>query len=133
MDTSPSAWVGWLYFGATAMIIVGAFNAIQGLVALVQNQFYVPTTQGLLLFDLTSWGWVHLLSGAVLIAVGAGVFTGNMVARITGVIVCGLNAIVQLTFLSAYPVWGVIIIALDVVVIYALIAHGDELRREVEW
>ena len=123
---SRSLWVGWVYFGGAMMVMLGAFNIIEGLVALFNDEYYVATTQGLLLFDITAWGWVHLIIGLIAVAVGIGVFTGATWARICGVILCGVNAILQLAFLSAYPVWGILVITLDVLVIWALIVHGDE-------
>jgi hypothetical protein len=130
--TSRSMWVGWVYFGGAMMILLGTFNIIEGLVALFNDQYFVPTQQGLLVFDLTGWGWVHLIIGGLAIIVGVGVFTGATWARVSGVVLCGLNAIAQLTFLSAYPVWAVIVIAMDVLVIWALIVHGDE-ARSADW
>ncbi len=128
-----SMWVGWLYFGGSMMVLLGTFNIIEGLVALFNDQYYVATQQGLLVFDITAWGWVHLIIGVAAVVVGVGVFTGAMWARVTGVILCGLNAIAQLAFLSAYPLWAVIVIALDVLVIWALIVHGDEARDDTDW
>jgi hypothetical protein len=127
-----SLWVGWVYFGGAMMILLGTFNLIEGLVALFNDQYYVATPQGLLVFDITAWGWVHLIIGIAAIGVGIGVFTGATWARVTGVILCGINALAQLAFLSAYPVWAVIVIALDVLVIWALIVHGDE-ARDSDW
>jgi uncharacterized membrane protein len=129
---SRSAWVGWVYFGGAMMILLGTFNIIEGLVALFNDQYYVPTSQGLLVFDITGWGWVHLIAGGLAVIVGVGLFTGATWARISGVVLCGLNAIAQLAFLSAYPVWAVIVIALDVLVIWALIVHGDEAKNS-DW
>jgi hypothetical protein len=127
--TSRTGWVGWLYFGGAMMVLLGTFNLIEGLVALFNDQYYVATSAGLLVFDITGWGWVHLIIGAVAIVVGIGVFTGAMWARICGVIVCAVNAIAQLAFLSAYPIWAVVVIALDILVIWALIVHGDEAKE----
>jgi hypothetical protein len=123
-----TAWVGWIYFGGTMMILLGSFNLIEGTVALFNDEYYVPTAQGLLVLDLTAWGWIHLIMGAIAVIVGIALFTGATWARICGVIVCALNAIGQLAFLSAYPVWAMIVIALDVLVIWALIVHGDEAK-----
>jgi hypothetical protein len=123
---SRSLWTGWVYFGGAMMVMLGVFNLIEGLVALFNDEYYVATPQGLLVFDITGWGWIQLILGIVSIAVGIGVFTGATWARICGVILCGLNAVAQLAFLSAYPVWGILVIALDVLVIWALIVHGDE-------
>lgn len=129
---SRSLWAGWLYFGGAMMVLLGTFNVIEGLVALFNDEYYVATAQGLLVFDITAWGWVHLIIGVIAMAVGIGVFTGAMWARVCGVILCGINAIAQLAFLSAYPVWGILVIALDVLVIWALIVHGDE-AKDPDW
>ena len=128
-----TGWVGWVYFAGTMLILLGSFNAIEGLVALFNDQYYVPTRQGLLLFDLTGWGWIHLIVGGLAIITGIGLFTGAMWARVFGVILAGLNAIIQLTFLSANPLWAVIVITLDVLVIWALVVHGDEAKSSEDW
>jgi len=124
-----SAWVGWIRFGAVMMVLLGAFNVIEGLVALFNDDYYVVGTEGLLVFDLTGWGWLHLIIGALAIAAGVGLFTGAAWARVTAVALCTINAVAQLAFLSAYPVWATVVIALDVVVIWAVVVHGDEVRR----
>jgi hypothetical protein len=129
---STSAWVGWVYFGGAMMVLLGTFTLIEGLVALFNDEYYVRTQQGLLVFDITGWGWVHLIIGIIAVAVGIGVFTGATWARICGVILCGISAITQLAFLSAYPAWGIIVIALNVLVIWALIVHGDEAKNS-DW
>lgn len=131
--TRPTGWVGWVYFAATMLIMLGSFNAIEGLVAIFNDQYYVPTRQGLLVFDLTTWGWIHLFVGGLAVIAGVGLFTGAMWARVFGVILAGVNAIAQLAFLSAYPVWAVIVIALDVLVIWALIVHGAEAKSAEDW
>lgn len=126
---SGSLWLGPLYVGGMVMFLVGAFNAIEGLVALFNDEYYVTTPQGLLLLDITAWGWIHLIIGIAAVAVAIGVFVGATWARICGVILCGINALAQLVFLSAYPAWAVLIIAFDVLVIWALIVHGEEAGR----
>ncbi|HET6502037.1 MAG TPA: hypothetical protein VFG87_14875 [Amycolatopsis sp.] len=129
-----SAWAGWIYFAGAMMILLGLFNAIEGLVALFRPHYYVVGPNGLLVFSLTGWGWIHLIIGILAVLAGLAVFTGALWARITGVVLAVINAIAQLAFLSAYPVWAAIVIALDVVVIWALIAHGSEVeRRETTW
>jgi hypothetical protein len=129
---SRSMWVGWVYFGGSMMILLGTFNFIEGLVALFNDEYYVATPQGLLLFDITAWGWIHLVVGLIAMIVGVGVFTGATWARACGVILCGFNAIIQLAFLSAYPLWAVLVIALDILVIWALLVHGDE-AKDANW
>jgi len=128
-DPEPTGWTGWVVFASFMMILVGSFQAIQGLVALFDDGFYLTSESGLVVsVDYTVWGWVHLLLGVLLIASGAGVMTGNLAARTVGVILAGLSALVNMAFIGAYPVWSLIIITVDVLVIYALIVHGREMR-----
>jgi hypothetical protein len=124
---TPSGWVGWVIFAGVLAVITGVFNIIQGLVALFDDQYFVVAQGDLLLLDFTAWGWIHLLVGVILVLVGLGIMRGSPWALVAGVVVAGVNAIVQLGFLAAYPVWSILIIALDVVVIYALIVHGRDL------
>jgi hypothetical protein len=125
----PTAWTGWVVFAAFMMIMVGSFQAIEGLVALFDDGWYHVTQNGLLVeADYTVWGWTHLLLGALLIVAGVGVLAGNTLARLVAIALAGLSALVNLAFIEAYPIWAVIIITIDVLVIYALVVHGRELR-----
>ena len=124
----PTAWTGWVVFASFMMIMVGSFQAVEGLVALFDDGFYQVTESGLVVnVDYTVWGWTHLLLGALLIICGVGVVAGNIVARAVAVLLAGLSALVHLAFLPAYPVWSLLVIAFDVLVIWALTVHGDEL------
>ena len=124
-----TGWVGWIAFAGVIMIMVGAFQAIAGLVALFQRGFYLVTESNLIVnVNYTGWGWVHLALGVLMAAAGFGVFAGQMWARVTGVVLAGLAALVNLAFIPAYPVWSLILIALDVIVIYALVVHGREMK-----
>ena len=125
----PTAWTGWVVFASFMLIMVGSFQAIEGLVAIFDDGFYRVTESGLVVnVDYTAWGWTHLLLGALLIVSGAGVLRGNILARTVAVILAGLSALVNLVFIEAYPIWSVLIITIDVLVIYALVVHGRELR-----
>jgi len=124
-----TGWTGWVVFASTMMILVGCFQLIEGLVAIFDDGFYRVTDSGLVIeVNYTVWGWTHLLIGAVLIAAGAGVFAGNIVARTVAVAVAMLSALLNLLFIAAYPLWSITIIAVDVLVIYALIVHGREMK-----
>lgn len=125
----PTAWSGWVVFGGVIMIMVGTFQIIEGLVALFDDGFYLVTRTGLVVdVDYNTWGWVHTIIGVVAVAAGLGLLAGNMAARVAGVVVACLSALVNLVFISAYPVWSVLMITLDVIVIYAIIVHGRELK-----
>ncbi|MDQ1636586.1 MAG: hypothetical protein QOJ32_3395, partial [Frankiaceae bacterium] len=95
------AWFGWIAFAGIVMILAGTFEAFEGLTALFKDQFFVVTNNGLLVSaNYTAWGWVHLALGAVVVAAGCGVFIGKTWARVVGVILAMLSAIVNLAFLS---------------------------------
>lgn len=126
-----TAWTGWVVFAGVMLIMLGAFQVIQGLVALFEDGFYLVRPSGLIVdVNYNTWGWTHLIIGAVGIVTGLGLLAGNLAARILGVAVAVLSAIVNLGFISAYPLWSLIIIALDVIVIYAIIVHGGERKDE---
>jgi hypothetical protein len=128
-DPEPTAWTGWVVFASLMMIMVGFFQAIEGLVALFDDGFYRVTESGLVLsVDYGVWGWTHLLLGALLIICGVGVLAGNIVARAVAILLAGLSALVNLVFIEAYPIWSILIITVDVLVIYSLVVHGRELR-----
>lgn|SRR5215472_5805264 len=127
----PTGWVGWIIFAGVMMIVLGAFQVIEGLVAVFQDRYYLVRPANLVVHvDYTAWGWVHFGIGAVIVLVGFGVMTGAMWARIMGIGLAVISAIVNLAFIAAYPVWGIIIIALDVIVIYALAVHGREMKYQ---
>ncbi len=126
---APTGWVGWVIFAGVVMIMLGLFHIIDGLVAIFEKGFYLVTSSQLVVHvDYAAWGWVHLAIGVVFLLTGFGVLAGLLLARVIGIALAVLSAIVNLAFLAAYPVWGVILIALDVVVIYALAMHGRELK-----
>jgi hypothetical protein len=129
-EREPTGWTGFIVFASSMMILVGMFQVVQGLVALFDDGFYLVSAHGLVVdVNYNVWGTVHLLLGLLLLASGAGVLTGNMAARTAGVIVAGLSAVVNMVFIGAYPLWSILIIAVDVLVIYALTAHGREMKN----
>jgi len=122
-----SAAVGWACFAGVMLIIMGVFDMIQGLVAIVNDEFYVIGIDYVFKFDVTTWGWIHLIGGAILIASGIGIFSGNVAGRTVGVIMAGLAAVWNFAWLPYYPVWSIIAIAMAVAVIWALTAHGRDI------
>ena len=126
----PTAWTGWVVFAGVMLIMLGVFQIIEGLVALFDDGFYLVRSNGLVVdVDYNTWGWVHLIIGVVGCVVGVGLLAGNTAARVLGVIVASLSALVNLAFISAYPVWSLLLITIDIIVIYAIIVHGRELKN----
>jgi hypothetical protein len=117
----PTGWTGWVAFASCMMILLGTFQAIEGLVAIFDDGYYRVTQSGLVVnVDYTVWGWVHLVLGILAVGAGIGLLQGRNWARMVVIVLAGLSAIVNLGFLSAYPIWSTIVIAFDVIVIYAL-------------
>jgi len=128
-DDAPTAWAGWVAFSGVMLIMLGAFQIIEGLVALFDDGFYLVRSNGLVVdVDYNTWGWIHMTISAVGVLAGLGLLAGNMLARVVGVIIACLSAVVNLAFISAYPVWSAIVITVDLIVIYAIIVHGRELK-----
>ena len=126
---APSGWTGWVVFASIMMILLGLFQSVQGLVGIFDSGFYHVTEGGLVVsVDYTAWGWAHLLLGVLIIICDLGVLAGNLAARMVAVVLAGLSELLNLVFIEAYPIWSVIAITLDVLVIYAVTVHGRELR-----
>jgi hypothetical protein len=111
---------GWLTFAGILAIVVGLFNLIDGLVALLRADYYLGTDRDILILNFTAWGWIWLILGAAQMIIGAGIIAGRMWARTAGVVLAVLAALGQLVFLRAFPVWSVLVIALCVILVYAL-------------
>jgi hypothetical protein len=126
----PSAtWQGWAYFGAVLMLLIGLFQALLGLITLFDEEYFSVRTNTLVaIHNWAPWGWVHLIGGLAALAAGAGILMGGHPwARTLGIVVAALSAVVNVGFLQASPVWSALLIAIDVLVIYALTVHGREL------
>jgi hypothetical protein len=125
-----SGWaVGVTLFAALMMIMAGCWQAFAGLVAVFENEFYAATRNYLFQFDATTWGWIHLILGAVVALAGFGLLAGQTWARVVGITLAVLSAIANFLFIPYYPFWSLLIIALDVFIIWALAAHGRGLRN----
>lgn len=119
-------WYGWIAFAGAMMILLGTFHVIAGLVALFDEDYFLVGKSGLVVeMDYTGWGWAHLIIGLIVIFAGLGLFTGQTWARIVAVMLAMFSAVANLAFLSAYPIWSTIMIVVDILVIYAVLVHGD--------
>lgn len=124
-----SGWTGWIAFAAIIAIAMGAYEVITGLVAIFNDEYYLVGSNGLVVsVDYTVWGWVHLIVGILAVAAGLALMQGRAWGRVLAIGLAALSALLNLGFLSAYPIWCILIIAFDVIVIYALTVHWDEVR-----
>lgn len=130
-QTAPqqrSGWTGWVVFAGVMMIIAGILWAIIGLVAVFNSDWVVFGKEAALVIDLTAWGWIHIILGLLMALAGFLVVQGNMFGRSIAVILAMVSIVVNFVWLPVYPIWGIVIIAIDVFVIYAVIVHGRELK-----
>lgn len=129
-DSAPSeAAAGLTVFAAVMMMMIGAFQAIQGIIALANDTFYVVGQEYVFQFDVTTWGWIHLILGVVVAVAGYFVLQAKVWARTVGVIVAVISALFNFAWLPYYPVWSILIIALNVFVIWALTVRGRDVTR----
>jgi hypothetical protein len=110
----------WAIFGGVLLIVVGAFSALDGLAAIINNDIFVKVNKYAFKLDVTAWGWIHLLLGLALVAIGWGVLTGAFWARLAGIVVTSISAIAAFLSLPYYPLWESLIIGLNAIVIWAL-------------
>jgi len=123
----PPGWaVGFIVFAAVMMMMAGVFQALAGLVAIFKNEFYVATRNYLFEFDVSAWGWIHLILGVIVALAGFALLSGATWARAVGITLAVLSAIANFLFIPYYPFWSLLIIALDVFVIWALAVHGGK-------
>lgn len=128
-ERDTSAWVAWAAFAGMLAILTGVFHAISGLVALLTPTFYLVGDDGFVLaLGWKGWGVLHLVVGAGLVALGVGIVAGRAWARWSGVALVGVSAVQNMLFVPAYPVWATIMLALDVLILWALVVHGGALR-----
>ena len=126
--TQRTGWTGWIVFAGIMLIIGGTLNAIYGLVAILNDEWVVWGNRGVVYLDVTGWGWIHLALGIVVVLAGAGVMTGSSIARAIGVFIAALSMFANFLALPLYPLWSITVLTINVLVIWALIAHGSEMR-----
>jgi hypothetical protein len=120
-------WSGWIAFAALMLLVIGAVNVLEGIMALMYRQRTVVVQDRLYVIDLTGWGIVILAFGAVLVCAGIGLLSGRTWARVTAIVLVVVHAIIQVGWLAAYPLWSLLMLALDIVVLYALTAGWQDM------
>jgi hypothetical protein len=123
-EQRSDAGAGWVTFAGIILIVVGIFQAFPGLVAILEDEILVLTPDYLVQFDATTWGWVHMIIGLIVMVSGFGIFSGNVLARTVGVFVAIGSMLTMFFWMPWYPVWAIVIIAMDVAIVWALTVHG---------
>jgi hypothetical protein len=125
---------GWIGFAGIVMVILGGLSFFEGLIALLRDNYYVPTQSGFLLFDVTGWGWLMLLWGLLLVLVGLALLNGASWARWTSIVLVSINVFGQLGFLGNTndTVWLLISLTLNIIVLYALIVRWHDSQPELQ-
>jgi hypothetical protein len=134
-EPEVTGWVGWIVFAGTLMAILGVFHMFEGLIALFRHSYIFFPTQGLTVqVSYTGWGWLQLIAGALVFLAGLGLFTGRMWARTVAIILVAVSALINFAWATSFPIWSLTLLALDIFVLYAIIAHGGEMKvvREAE-
>jgi hypothetical protein len=130
-----SAWGGWIVFAGFVLLIVGSIDVLQGLVAVFQDEYVVATRKGLAIVDVTTWGWATIVWGVLIFVAGLGLLGGAGWARWLAIIGVGINAIEQVAFMAnfpqAYPLWNILIVTLNVLVLFALTARWQDYKEAV--
>jgi amino acid transporter len=131
-SNEPSgAAIGWSVFAAAILMMMGMFQGLAGLAAVLNDDRFVVTDDYVFELDVTQWGWVHIIIGILLFLSGLGIFSGNVLARTVGVFVAVASGVSAFIYLPIQPVWSSILIAIAVVVIWALTAHGRDIAADL--
>ncbi|HKZ13743.1 MAG TPA: hypothetical protein VJL81_07860 [Solirubrobacterales bacterium] len=117
---------GWVVFAAVMMLVIGGLDFLWGLAAVLNNEVVVVGGHGVIVADISTWGWVTLIFGVILVLTGIGLFAQNEVARFAAVFLIAFGAVLQLAWFPAAPLWTLLIVGLSVVLIYQLTAHWME-------
>jgi hypothetical protein len=119
---------GWIAFAGWLMLVVGGLDFFEGLIAVIRGQYYAVTATQIIVVDMRTWGWVMMIWGIVLVLAGLGLFSGAGWARWFTIVAVSLNFVAQLGFVgsSAWPLWALVVLFLQVMVLYALFVHWDD-------
>jgi hypothetical protein len=128
---SRGFWTGWVVFAGLLMIVIGILDFFEGLIAIVRGEYYVLTANQVIVLDTTAWGWITLIWGILLGLTGAALLSGKSWARWLTIVVACINFVLQLGFVgsSQYPLWALVILTLNVLVLYALIVRWGDVRE----
>jgi len=123
---APDQPSGWAIFAGVVLITLGFLNFFWGLAAILEDTNLIVGGSGVIITDLTAWGWAALIVGIVQVLIGFGLFAKSEGARFGGIFFAALAAIGQIGIVTAFPIWSIIVIALSILVIYNLSVHWDD-------
>lgn len=127
-EPQVTGWTGWITFASVMMLILGVFHAIAGLTAIFKEDYYQVANSDLVVeASYDAWGWVHLVFGVLIVLAGLSLLSGRMYGRIAAVVLASLSAIYNIAFLAAYPIWSIAMVAINILVIWAVVVHGREM------
>jgi hypothetical protein len=131
-EERSSAWTGWVLFAGAVLFIVGCLNVIQGLAALLRDDVYLVSKSGLLVTTSFSyWGWALIIWGGVMVLVALGLFAGNEAARWFGIFAVAVNLLMQFSWFTSYPLWSMVVIALDAAILYGLTVGWGDVKAQL--
>ena len=132
-ESGVTGWVGWIVFAGTMMMLLGLFHMFEGIIALFRHSYIAFPTSGLTVqVSYTQWGWLQLLAGALVFLAGVGLLSGRMWARTLAVVLVSISALINFAWANIYPVWSLTLLAMGFFVLYAIIAHGSEMKAARE-
>jgi hypothetical protein len=119
--------VGWIFFASMMMTLIGIFHILTGIGGIAKDDIYVKGANYIFQFDVTTWGWIHLVVGLIVLFAAFGLFSGAVWARTVGVVMALISAVAGFAWMPYYPIWGIVFVAIAVSVIWALTAHGRDM------
>jgi len=125
---NESGWMGWIGFAAIMLALIGIFHMIMGFVALFQEDVYTVTTNAVWVFDYSQWGWIHIVGGLLAFLAAGSLVQGNMYGRVVAVLVAMASVVANMAFVPIYPIWSLMMVTVGVLVLWAVVVHGDELK-----
>lgn len=129
-QTHASGWTGWIGFASVVMAVSGIVHIIYGLGGIFTQDWYIVSAgNDAYLLDVEAWGWSLLVGGFLLLMASALLVSGNMLGRVIGILIAAGSLVANLALLSVTPVWSILAIVVDVLIIYAIAAHGSEMKN----
>lgn len=124
-----TGWVGWIGFASLMLLISGAFHMLQGFISLFQNNVFVVGPEALWVFDYNTWGWIHILGGLLAVLAAGSLARGHLYGKIYAVLAALVSAFASMAFVPVAPVWSSLVLVIDVLVIWAVTVHGNEVKK----